>query len=107
MQDLRIAYVTPNINQAGSIIGQLNISWRNAVEAGIIGSLMYLLFKVLVAPILPLMPKIIVGFVLIFPLTILGLFGIGGVPISEWTMHIIAFRITMCYVTLRMPMPVN
>ena len=107
MKDLRVAYVTPNINQAGSIIGQLNISWRNVIEAGAIGGFLFLLFKALIAPILPLMPKIIVGFVLIFPFTLLGLFGISGVPLSEWIMDIVAYRMTRCYVTLKMPMPLN
>ena len=107
MRDLKSAYVTPNVNQAGSVIGQLNISWRNVIEAVIMGGLMFLFYKTLIAPILPLIPKIVLGFILIAPPIFIGLFGINGVPFSEWVMDIVSYRTTRCYVTLKMPMPEN
>ena len=36
---------------------------------------------------------------------IIALFGINGVPLSEWIMDVVTFHMTKCYVTLKMPMP--
>lgn len=105
MYDLRESYVTPNINQAGGVIGQLNISWRNLIEAGIIAFILFSIYRLTVAPILPLTPKIIIGCAIILPPSLIALVGINGVAFSEWVMDIISFRLTRCFVTLKMPMP--
>ena len=105
MRDLRSAYVTPNINQAGGIIGQVNIQWRNAIEAGILGAILFFLYRFTLANFLSTVPKIIVGFAIIFPVVIVALVGLNGIALSEWIMDIVAYRKTRCFVSLKMPMP--
>lgn len=97
------AYVPPNLSDTGSLIGGM-FKMRNAVEAGIMFGLTFIVEKI-VHLLIPSIYTTVVFLIIGALLGLIALMGVGGEPLSIFVLNCIIYRRVSGFCQLRMPLP--